>query len=359
MKRTALYAAHRRAGGRMVEFAGWEMPVQYSGVIAEHMAVRSRAGLFDVSHMGEIAVRGAGAEAMCQRLTANDLARMQVYQAQYNLLLNDHGGVIDDVIFYKRQPDDFLICVNASNSEKDFKWLRQHATGKIQVENVSVDYAQLALQGPLAETILQPLVPIALADIKSFYFVDSEVAGTRCLIARTGYTGEAGFELYCSSQDAEKLWHDLLDDGAPAGLVPAGLGARDTLRLEKAYPLYGHELDDSTTPLEAGLQWVVKFSKGSFIGCEVLLRQKQAGVKRKLVGLELIEPGIARSEYRLLKGGRCIGRVTSGTRSPTLGRSIALGYVEAEEGRAENILEVEIRNKPVRAKTVPLPFYRR
>jgi aminomethyltransferase len=358
MKQTPLYAAHRRAGGRMVEFAGWEMPVQYSGVIAEHRAVRSRAGLFDVSHMGEIAVRGAGAEAMCQMLTANDVARMQVSQAQYNLLLNDQGGVIDDVIFYKRQPDDFLICVNASNSEKDIQWLRQHATGDVQVQNVSADYAQLALQGPLAETILQPLTEIALGDIKSFYFAESQVAARRCLIARTGYTGEAGFELYCSSQDAEKLWGDLLAAGAPAGLVPAGLGARDTLRLEKAYPLYGHELDDGTTPLEAGLQWVVKFSKGSFIGCEVLLRQKQAGVKRKLVGLELIEPGIARSEYRLLKEGRCIGRVTSGTRSPTLGRSIALGYVEAEEARAENILEVEIRNKPVRAKTVPLPFYR-
>ena len=343
----------------MVEFAGWEMPVQYSGVITEHMAVRSRAGLFDVSHMGEIAVRGVGADAMCQRLTANDLARMQVSQAQYNLLLNDRGGVIDDVIFYKRQSDDFLICVNASNSEKDFQWLRQHATGAIQVENVSTDYAQLALQGPLAETILQPLTAMALANIKSFYFAESEVAGTRCLIARTGYTGEAGFELYCSSQNAEKLWRDLLDAGAPAGLVPAGLGARDTLRLEKAYPLYGHELDDSTTPLEAGLQWVVKFSKGSFIGYEVLLRQKQAGVERKLVGLELIEPGIARSEYRLLKDGRCIGKVTSGTRSPTLGRSIALGYVEAEEARTENILEVEIRNRPVRAKIVPLPFYRR
>ncbi|HUD00167.1 MAG TPA: glycine cleavage system aminomethyltransferase GcvT [Candidatus Polarisedimenticolaceae bacterium] len=358
MKRTPLYSAHRRAGGRMVEFAGWEMPVQYSGVITEHMAVRSRAGLFDVSHMGEIAVRGVGADAMCQRLTANDLARMQVSQAQYNLLLNDRGGVIDDVIFYKRQSDDFLICVNASNSEKDFHWLRQHATGAIQVENVSTDYAQLALQGPLAETILQPLTAMALANIKSFYFAESEVAGTRCLIARTGYTGEAGFELYCSSQNAEKLWRDLLDAGAPAGLVPAGLGARDTLRLEKAYPLYGHELDDSTTPLEAGLQWVVKFSKGSFIGYEVLLRQKQAGVERKLVGLELIEPGIARSEYRLLKDGRCIGKVTSGTRSPTLGRSIALGYVEAEEARTENILEVEIRNRPVRAKIVPLPFYR-
>jgi aminomethyltransferase len=211
----------------------------------------------------------------------------------------------------------------------------------------------------LAEKILQPLTAMALAEIKSFYFAESEVAGTRCLIARTGYTGEAGFELYCSPADAEKLWQRLLDAGSPTDLMPAGLGARDTLRLEKAYPLYGHELDDSTTPLEAGLQWLVKFSKGSFIGCEVLLRQKQAGVKRKLVGLELIEPGIARSEYRLLKDGRCIGRVTSGTRSPTLGRSIALGYVEAQEARAENILEVEIRNKPVRARIVPLPFYRR
>jgi len=343
----------------MVEFAGWEMPVHYSGIVAEHVAVRSRAGLFDVSHMGEITVRGAGAEAMCQRLTANDVDRMQVSQAQYNLLLNDRGGVIDDVILYKRQPDDFFICVNASNTEKDFQWLRQHGTGKIQVENVSADYAQLALQGPLAEKILQPLTAMALAEIKSFYFAESEVAGTRCLIARTGYTGEAGFELYCSPADAEKLWQRLLDAGSPTDLMPAGLGARDTLRLEKAYPLYGHELDDSTTPLEAGLQWLVKFSKGSFIGCEVLLRQKQAGGKRKLVGLELIEPGIARSEYRLLKDGRCIGRVTSGTRSPTLGRSIALGYVEAQEARAENILEVEIRNKPVRARIVPLPFYRR
>jgi aminomethyltransferase len=342
----------------MVEFAGWEMPVQYSGVIAEHMAVRSYAGLFDVSHMGEIVVRGAGAEAFCQTLTANDVGRMQVSQAQYNLILNEQGGVVDDVIFYKRQPDDFLICVNASNSEKDFQWLREHATGEVQVENVSAQYAQLALQGPVAAKILQPLTAIDLAGIKSFYFVQNEVAGTRCLIARTGYTGEAGFELYCSSQDAVKLWDDLLDAGSPAGLVPVGLGARDTLRLEKAYPLYGHELDDRTTPLEAGLEWVVKFSKGSFIGCEVLLRQKQEGIERKLIGLELIEPGIARSEYRLLKDGRCVGRVTSGTRSPTLGRAIALGYVAVEEARVENILEVEIRNKPVRAKVVPLPFYR-
>lgn len=343
----------------MVDFAGWEMPVQYSGVIAEHLAVRSRAGLFDVSHMGELEVRGAGAEAFCQRITANDVSRMKVFQAQYNLLLNNQGGIVDDVIFYKHQPGDFLICVNASNTEKDYHWLRDHATGEVEVENVSSDYAQLALQGPLAEKILQPLTQINLAEIKSFYFVHSELAGKRCLMARTGYTGEVGFELYCQSNDAEKLWDEILEVGSPVGLVPVGLGARNTLRLEKAYPLYGHELDDGTTPLEAGLDWVVKFSKGSFIGCEVLLRQKQEGVKRKLVGLELVEPGIARSEHRLFKDRRCIGRVTSGTRSPSLGRSIALAYVAAEEARTENILEVEIRNKSVHAKIAPLPFYSR
>lgn len=356
MKRTPLYAAHRRAGARLVEFAGWEMPVQYRGVIAEHLAVRRYAGLFDVSHMGEIEVRGAAAEAFCQRLTVNDVSRIKIGQAQYNLLLNDDGGVVDDVILYRRQPDHFLICVNASNSDKDFQWMRSHVTGGIDVENVSEQYAQLALQGPVAEKILQPLTTHNLGDIKSFHFAEDGVAGKRCLIARTGYTGEAGFELYCDWHDAEKLWDDLLDAGSPSGLVPAGLGARDTLRLEKAYPLYGHELDETTTPLEAGLEWVIKFSKGSFIGREVLLRQKQQGVKRKLVGLELIDPGIARSEYPLLKDGRSIGRVTSGTRSPTLDRSIALGYVAAEEARIDNRLEVEIRNKTIRARIVPLPF---
>ena len=357
MKRTPLYTAHRRAGARIVDFAGWEMPVQYSGVIAEHLAVRSRAGLFDVSHMGEIQVRGGGAEAFCQRITANDVARMKESQAQYNLFLNEQGGVVDDVIFYKLERGDFLICVNASNTDKDFQWLRDHAPADVEVENVSAEYAQLALQGPLAEETLQPLTPLNLAQIKSFYFASGDVAGTRCLVARTGYTGEAGFELYCEPNDVEKLWDNLLEAGSPMGLVPVGLGARDTLRLEKAYPLYGHELDDGTTPLEAGLNWVVKFSKGSFIGCEVLLRQKQEGVKRKLVGMELTEPGIARNQHRLFKDRRCIGKVTSGTRSPTLGRSIALAYVAAEEARTENILEVEIRNKSVHAKVVPWPFY--
>jgi aminomethyltransferase len=359
MRRTPLYAAHRRAGAKMVAFAGWEMPVQYKGVIDEHLAVRSRAGLFDVSHMGEIEVRGAGALEFCQRLTANDLSRVKLFQAQYNLLLNEQGGVIDDVIFHRLQPEIFFICVNASNTEKDFDWIERQAAGRVEVENVSAKYAQLALQGPLAASILQPLTAHNLAGLKSFYFAFADVASIRCLVARTGYTGEEGFELYCDGANAERLWSTLLEAGAPVGLVPVGLGARDTLRLEKAYPLYGHELDNTTTPLEAGLEWVTKFSKPVFMGREILLRQKDAGVTRKLVGLQLLEPGIARGEYGLFKNGKSIGRVTSGTKSPSVGKSIALGYVASEEAVIDNVVEVEIRARKVPAKIVSLPFYRR
>ena len=359
LKRTPLFAAHRRARAKMVEFGGWEMPVQYTGVIEEHRAVRSRAGLFDVSHMGEIDIQGADAVEFCQRISANDVARMKVFQAQYNLLLNDQGGVVDDVIFYRLETDHFLICVNAANSDKDFAWIEAHAAGQVEARNESAQYAQLALQGPRAETILQPLTPLNLNEIKSFHFAFADVAAVRCLVSRTGYTGEAGFELYCRSGDAEQLWTALLQAGAPESLVPVGLGARDTLRLEKAYPLYGHELDDTTTPLEAGLEWVTKFSKPSFIGREVLVRQKEAGVKRKLVGLELTEPGIARSGYALFKNEKGIGRVTSGTQSPTLGRAIALGYVAIEEAQIDNAVEVEIRGRKTRAKIVSLPFYGR
>jgi len=343
----------------MVEFAGWEMPVQYVGVIEEHLAVRSHAGLFDVSHMGEIEVRGVDAVSYCQQVTANDVARLKRFQAQYNLILNDNGGVVDDVIVYRLDSNHFLICVNASNSEKDFEWLQQRAFGHVEIENASSRYAQLALQGPFAERVLQPLTTLALGELRSFHFAFGEVSAIRCLVARTGYTGEDGFELYCSPGEVEALWNRLLESGRPFGLVPVGLGARDTLRLEKAYPLYGHELDDATTPLEAGLEWVLKFSKSSFIGREVLLRQKREGVRRKLVGLELIEPGIARSDYALSKDGQPVGRVTSGTKSPSTGRSIALGYVTVEHAGVGNILEVEIRGRKIRAQIVPLPFYRR
>jgi aminomethyltransferase len=359
MKRTPLFSEHRRAGAKMVKFAGWEMPVQYQGVVEEHLAVRSRAGLFDVSHMGEIEIRGAGATEFCQFITANDVARMRVFQAQYNLLLNEHGGVIDDVIFYRLAPDDYFICVNASNSDKDFAWIKERAGGRVEVANVSAEYAQLALQGPRAEKIFRPLTELALAELKSFAFQFAEVAGTRCLVARTGYTGEDGFELYCNSAQAARLWSALLEAGAAEGLVPVGLGARDTLRLEMAYPLYGHELDESTTPLEAGLAWVTKFSKGEFLGRADLLRQKEHGVERKLVGLEMLEPGIARGGYSLFKNGVTIGRVTSGTKSPSLGKALALGYVSAAQAALDNVVDVEIRGRKIPAKIVAIPFYRR
>jgi aminomethyltransferase len=359
MKRTPLYGAHRRAGAKMVEFAGWEMPVQYQGVIQEHLAVRNGAGLFDVSHMGEIEIRGERALALCQRLGANDVARMKDFQAQYNLLLNERGGVIDDVIVYRLQSDVFFVCVNAANSDKDFSWIYEQAAGDAEVENVSTKYAQLALQGPRAEKILAPLTALDLGGLKAFHFAFADVASVRCLVARTGYTGEDGFELYCDVDAASRLWDALLDAGAGDGLVPAGLGARDTLRLEKAYPLYGHELDDTTTPLEAGLDWVVKFSKPDFIGRDILVQQKERGLKRKLVGLEVIEPGIARGGYGLFKQGTPIGRITSGTKSPSLGKSIALGYASIAESEIGNVVEVEIRSRRVPAKVVAMPFYRR
>jgi aminomethyltransferase len=359
MKRTPLYGAHRRAGAKMVEFAGWEMPVQYSGVIDEHVAVRTRAGLFDVSHMGEIVIRGPGAFDLCQKISANDVSRIKAEQAQYNLLMNEKGGIVDDVIFYKLEPNHFLICVNASNADKDFAWIEKHAEGNIDLENASSRYAQLALQGPLAEKILQSLTALRLAEIKPFFFSFGDVSSIRCLVARTGYTGEDGFELYCDTVEAEKLWNALLECGTPMGLKPAGLGARDTLRLEKAYPLYGHELDDTTTPLEAGLEWVAKLAKGPFVGREILLKQKQDGIRRKLVGLELLDPGIARSEYALSRNGTSIGRVTSGTKSPTLGKAIALAYGAIDEARPGNTIDVDIRGRKARAKIVPLPFYRR
>jgi glycine cleavage system T protein (aminomethyltransferase) len=358
MKRTPLYAAHRSAGAKMVQFAGWEMPVQYQGVIQEHLAVRRDAGLFDVSHMGEIVIRGKGALELSQRITANDVSRMKPFQAQYNLLLNDDGGIVDDVIFYRLEPSVFFVCVNAANTDKDFDWIQRHATGTVEVENVSDQYAQLALQGPRAEKILTGLTAVDLVGLKSFSFAFADVAGVRCLVARTGYTGEDGFELYCHGGDADRLWNACLAAGAPHGLMVAGLGARDTLRLEKAYPLYGHELDDTTTPLEAGLEWVTKFSKPAFVGRDVLLRQKESGIQRKLVGLEMIGPGIARSEYGLFKHGRSIGRVTSGTKSPSLGKSIALGYITIEESEIGNIIDVEIRGRNFPVKVVSLPFYR-
>ena len=344
----------------MVEFAGWEMPVQYQGVIQEHLAVRRHAGLFDVSHMGEIELRGAAALEVSQWITANDVSRMKVGQAQYNLLLNDSGGIVDDVIFYRLATDAFLICVNAANTDKDFIWIQNNAAeAAVTVENVSARYCQLALQGPRAQPILATLTSLDLAALKSFHFDFADVATIRCLVARTGYTGEQGFELYCDATAGARLWEALLSAGESDDLIPAGLGARDTLRLEKAYPLYGHELDDDTTPLEAGLGWVTKFSKPKFLGREALVEQKNRGLTRKLVGLELLGPGIARANYELQTQDRAIGRITSGTKSPSLGKSIALGYVSFEDSEIGNHVDVNVRGRMVPAKIVPVPFYNR
>jgi glycine cleavage system T protein (aminomethyltransferase) len=357
MRRTPLHDAHRAAGARMVDFAGWEMPVQYSGIIDEHVAVRTRAGLFDVSHMGEVEVRGPGALAACQHATANDVGRLADGQAQYSLLLTPEGGIVDDVIIYRRSADRFLICVNASNRERDFAYLRQYARGA-EVIDRSDEYALLALQGPRATSILARLTGAQLARVPRFAFTEGEVAGCGALIAHTGYTGEDGWELYCAPDDAETLWNAILEAGRPDGIAPAGLGARDTLRLEAALPLYGHELSEEGTPFEARLAWVVRMQKGDFVGRAALATHRERGPRRCLIGIELTEPGVPRAGYRVLRGHRPVGEVTSGTKSPTLGKGIALGYVEPTASNLATALAVEIRGKAVAALVVQLPFYR-
>ena len=350
-RKTPLHARHKSLGARMVEFAGWEMPVQYRGIQAEHSAVRSKAGLFDVSHMGEIEVQGEGASGFCQRVTTNDVGRLEPSQAQYTLLLNERGGVIDDLVIFRLEADRYLLCVNAARSAVDFAWLAGHAGDGVTVRDVSDGYALLALQGPAAAAVLQPLTELDLAAVKAFNFVTGAVGGVRCMASRTGYTGEDGFELYCAAEDGVRLWDALMDAGE---VEPAGLGARDTLRLEKGFPLYGHELDETTTPPEARLGWVARLDKGPFIGSEALSRKEP--LRRRLVGLEMEEPGIAREGYPIFHDGREVGRVTSGTRSPTLGKAIALGYVPAGVASPGTEVRVEIRRRQVRGRIVRIPF---
>ncbi len=350
-RRTPLHARHVALGARMVEFAGWEMPVQYQGIQAEHAAVRSRAGLFDVSHMGEIEVTGPGASRFCQHVTTNDVRRLGPSQAQYTLLLNDRAGVIDDLVIFRLEAERYLLCVNASRREVDYNWLADHAGDEVTVRDVSDSYGLLALQGPAAEGILQPLTGADLSSVQAFNFVTAEVSGVRCLVSRTGYTGEDGFELYCPAEDGVRLWDALTDAGE---VEPAGLGARDTLRLEKGFSLYGHELDESTTPPEARLGWVTKLDKGPFIGADVLSRKEP--LQRRLAGLEMTEAGIARQGYPIFQEDREVGRVTSGTLSPTLGKAIALGYVPAGAAAVGTEVRVEIRRRRVPARIVRVPF---
>ncbi|MBI3786186.1 MAG: glycine cleavage system aminomethyltransferase GcvT [Deltaproteobacteria bacterium] len=359
MQRTPLYDRHRALGARFVEFGGWEMPVQYSGILAEHRAVREGVGLFDVSHMGEIEIRGAGAVAAAQELTVNDLGRLRDGEAQYSLLCRPNGGVVDDIMVHRVSDRCVFICVNASNRDKDFQWMRENCRGDAEVIDRSAEYALLALQGPRATAVLGRLTTLPLASIPRFAFRDAEVAGQTARVAHTGYTGEDGWEIYCANAVAGGLWDALLDSGSSDGIAPVGLGARDTLRLEAALPLYGHELDDDTTPLEAGLSWVVRFQKPEFLGREALLRQREAGVARRLIGMVLTEPGIPRQGYSIVMDGQIVGAITSGTKSPTLGKAIGLGYVRPAWTDVGTKLSIDIRGREVSGEVVHLPFYKR
>jgi aminomethyltransferase len=358
VKRTPLYERHSQLSARFVEFGGWEMPVQYRGILEEHRAVRLRAGLFDVSHMGEIEIRGPRAVEATQHLTVNDVFRLADGQAQYSLLCLPSGGVVDDVMVHRISAERFLICVNASNTDKDFEWMRSNACGA-EVIDRSDELALLALQGPHATAILATLTAIPLDRIGRFAFVEGDIAGRRALTAHTGYTGEDGWELYCAAGDAPALWDAILEAGSGFGIAPAGLGARDTLRTEMCYPLYGHELDETTTPLEARLGWAVHLTKGDFIGRAALAAQKERGIERRLVGFAVGSGGIARQGYGLSHAEERVGIVTSGTMSPTLGKAIGLGYVAPKYAAIGTHLHVAIRGREVAAEVVQLPFYKR
>ncbi len=359
LKTTPLRDIHEAAGARLVDFAGWEMPVQYTGVIEEHMAVRQHAGLFDVSHMGEIIIRGPNALDAVQRLTSNDASRLVEGQAQYSALTTPRGTPVDDILVYRFGPEEFFLCVNAANDEKDFAWIREHMIPGAEAVSVSGQYAQLALQGPAAESILSGLTAAPVRALPSFSFVNDTVGGRKAMIARTGYTGEDGFEIYCAPEDAVAIWNALMEAGRPAHLVPAGLGARDTLRLEACLALYGNDIDEGTTLLEAGLGFIVKLDKGDFIGREVLARQKREGVSRRLAGFEMVERGVARHGYPVVLDGSKAGEVTSGTYAPFLRKNIGLAYLPAQAAAPGAGFDVLIRNKPVRAQVVRTPFYRR
>jgi aminomethyltransferase len=364
IEKTPLFDEHVAAGGRMVEFAGFELPVQYTSLVEEHKAVRNRAGLFDVSHMGEIVIRGPGAFDFVQLVSCNDHSKMTVGRAQYTGLMYPEGTFVDDTLVHKTADDEYLLVVNAANRRKDYAYLSDLARDYdgVEIADFSDDYAQIAIQGPLAAEILQLLTPQELSAVKYYRFVTAEVAGTPAVVAHTGYTGEDGFEVYVAPSAAPGIWRAILAEGLPKGVQPAGLGARDTLRLEAGMSLYGNDIDETTTPLEAGLGWIVKLGKGDFIGRDVLERQKEEGVERLLVGFEMIDRGIARHGYPVMldaDAGEAVGEVTSGTQSPTLGKALGMAYLPIEATGVGTEFFVEIRNRSARARVVELPFYSR
>ncbi|MGH7885850.1 MAG: glycine cleavage system aminomethyltransferase GcvT [Thermodesulfobacteriota bacterium] len=358
MKKTALYETHKKSGGKIVDFAGWQMPVEFRGVIKEHMAVRCKAGIFDVSHMGEIEVMGKEAADFCQWVATNDIKKLNVGNAQYTLLCNENGGVVDDIVVYKFCEDHYLICANASNTEKDFDWLcSKSGDFDVQIKNSSDKFSQFAVQGPNAVGILNKFFDSDLNLISRFSFGKLKFEDAEVIAARTGYTGEDGFELFFPSEKAENLWNGILNIGRDFGLELCGLGARDTLRIEMGYSLYGHEIDDDISPLEAGLKRYVKLKKGEFIAKDVLIKQCENGCGRKIIGFEMTERGIPRQGYKIFKNNNQIGIVTSGTLSPSLKKGVGIGLIDINEDILTDI-EIEIRRQMKKASISNFPFYR-
>ncbi len=364
LKQTPLNAAHRRLGARMVDFGGWDMPVQYpAGTVEEHLRTRLHCGLFDVSHMGEIEVRGQDAIPFVNRLCSNDVTKLVDGQAHYSALTTPEGTVVDDLLVYRFAEDHLLLVVNASTTEKDWDWIAAHRGDEtVELANRSADFCQIAVQGPDALGILQTLTETSLAEIKYYHFREGAVDGVPAIISRTGYTGEDGFEVYAAPDRAEQLWERILEAGrygTPEGILPCGLAARNTLRLESAMALYGHEIDETTTLYEANLGWICKLNKGDFTGRERLAGQKAEGIKQKLVGFEVMERGIARDGYEVLINGERVGRVTSGSPAPFLKKNIGLAYVPVEHANEGQEIHVEVRGRPVAARIVAVPFYKR
>jgi aminomethyltransferase len=364
LKKTPLNAAHRALGGRMVDFGGWDMPVQYpAGVIEEHMRCRTSAALFDVSHMGEIWVEGHDAVAFVNRLTTNDVTKLVDGQAHYSALTNDQGGVVDDLLVYRFGLDKLLLVVNAGTTDKDWAWITSHKNGEdVALTNASKDYCQIAIQGPDAIAILQNLTETQLDQIKYYHFTTGRVDGVESIISRTGYTGEDGFEVYAAPEYAEQLWNKLLETGnydSDGGILPCGLAARNTLRLEAAMSLYGHELGDDISTLEANLGWITKLQKGEFIGSDVLAKQKENGLIRKLAGFEMLEPGIARDGYDVYINDQKVGQVTSGSPAPYLKKNIGFAFFPPDFANVGQEIKIDVRGKHLKAQIVQTPFYKR
>lgn len=360
MKNTALSDKHIALGAKMVPFAGYNMPVQYEGVNAEHETVRNAVGVFDVSHMGEFLLTGPNALDLIQKVTTNDASTLTIGKAQYSCLPNGKGGLVDDLIIYRMKEEQYLLVVNASNIDKDWDWISSHNSFGVEMRNLSDDYSLLAIQGPKAVEAMQSLTSVNLADIKYYHFEVADFAGIEhVIISATGYTGSGGFEIYCKNSEVEQVWNKVFEAGAPFGIKPIGLAARDTLRLEMGFCLYGNDIDDTTSPLEAGLGWITKFNK-EFIDSDFLKNQKETGVSKKLVAFEMVDRGIPRHDYRILDAaGNVIGKVTSGTQSPSMKIAIGLGYVNTEFTNLDSEIFVEIREKGIKAKVVKLPFYKK